>query len=60
MPGFVTLSGNIFTIVPTLNLLSASYPISVLLFDGAMTTTSMFNVIVINLPPTFSVTPLPV
>ena len=29
------------------------------LFDGAMSASSTFNVIVINLPPTFSVAPLP-
>ena len=59
MPGFVTLLGNDFTITPTITLLSASYPITVSLFDGAMTTTSTFNVIVINLPPTFVTFPLP-
>ena len=59
MPWFVSLIGNIFTITPPLTLLPASYPISVSLCDGPMTTTSIFNVIVINLPPTFSVTPLP-
>ena len=59
MPGFVTLSGDVFNIIPTLNLLSAIYPITVSLFDGAMTTTSTFNIIVVNLPPTFGTNPLP-
>jgi len=53
MPPFVSLIGNLFTIAPTLTLLPASYPILVSIFDGAMTTTSTFNVIVINDPPVF-------
>ena len=60
MPAFMTFLGNLFTITPPpLTLLSVSYPITVSLFDGAMTTTSTFNVIVINLPPTFVNFPLP-
>ena len=51
MPPFVSLIGNVFTIAPTLTMLPAIYPISVSLFDGVMTTTSTFNVIVINDPP---------
>ena len=60
MPAFMTFIGNLFTITPPpLTLLSVSYPITVSLFDGAMMTTSTFNVIVINLPPTFGTFPLP-
>ena len=49
MPGFVVLIGNTFTITPPLTEISgATYPISVSIFDGAMTTTSIFNIVVVN------------
>lgn len=59
MPSFVTFSGNTFTIAPPLTEVNgATYPISVSIFDGAMTTTSSFNVIV-AVPPKFVIIPLP-
>jgi hypothetical protein len=54
MPGFMSFLANIFTISPLFSEKNGTiYPVIVSLSDGAMISTSTFNVIIINLPPAF-------
>ena len=55
---FIALSGTTFTFNPLTTDTLGSYPITVTLFDGAMTATSTFNVIISALPPVFITIPL--
>jgi hypothetical protein len=51
------LSGNTFTLAPLPSDPIGTYPVTITLFDGAMTAISSFNVIIVNNPPSYNPAP---
>ena len=56
LPSYVTFSSSPATLhfTPTYSVPATTIPISLSLFDGAMTTLNTFNLIVVNNPPVFT------
>ena len=58
LPSYVTFVSSplpaTFTFNPTYSVAATTIPISLSLFDGAMTTLNTFNLIVVNNPPVFT------
>ena len=56
LPPYVTFSSSPATLhfIPTYSVAATTIPISLSLFDGAMTSLNTFNLIVVNNPPVFT------
>jgi hypothetical protein len=56
LPSYVTFSSSLVTLhfTPTYSVAATTIPISLSLFDGAMTTLNTFNLIIVNNPPVFT------